>query len=131
MRRRVQLPGASELFRMTTTPSGGLEVIGGASVAPAGPAVAAAPAPAAVTPLPSRRDARRSSGRQRHDEKITVYLSSVELLALERVRLDLRAEYGVAVDRGRLVRKAVAIALSDLEAHGDDSGLVRRLTAGH
>jgi hypothetical protein len=31
------------------------------------------------------------------------------------------------VDRGRLVREALAIVLADLEANGDDSVLVQRL----
>jgi hypothetical protein len=35
---------------------------------------------------------------------------------------------GSAVDRGRLVRAAVAMALADLDARGDDSELVRRLS---
>ncbi len=34
---------------------------------------------------------------------------------------------GLAVDRGRLVREAVALVLADLDAHGEDSALVRRL----
>ena len=42
-------------------------------------------------------------------------------------RLVLRAEHGVAVDRGRLVREAVAEMLIDLEAHGEDSVVVTRL----
>jgi hypothetical protein len=41
----------------------------------------------------------------------------------------LRRSHGMAVDRGRLVREAVALVLADFEAHGDDSALVRRLTA--
>ena len=39
----------------------------------------------------------------------------------------LRAEHGVAVDRGRLVREAVAEMLIDLEAHGEASVVVNRL----
>ena len=35
---------------------------------------------------------RRGSGRVRHDEKITVYVSTEELLALENARLQLRAQ---------------------------------------
>jgi hypothetical protein len=31
------------------------------------------------------------------------------------------------VDRGRLVRAAIALALEDLETRGDDSDLARRL----
>ena len=37
------------------------------------------------------------------------------------------AEHGVAVDRGRLVREAVAEMLIDLESHGEDSVVVQRL----
>jgi hypothetical protein len=34
----------------------------------------------------------------------------------------------VAVDRGRIVREAIAAMLADLEASGDDSELVHRLS---
>ncbi len=74
-----------------------------------------------------RPAATRTSGRERHDEKITVYVSPEELVALEQARLVLRAEHGVAVDRGRLVREAVAEMLIDLESHGEDSVVVQRL----
>ena len=70
---------------------------------------------------------RRTSGRERHDEKITVYVSPEELVAIEQARLVLRAEHGVAVDRGRLVREAVAEMLIDLESHGEQSVVVQRL----
>ena len=69
---------------------------------------------------------RRPTGRERHEEKITVYCSAEELLDLETARLTLRGEHGLVVDRGRIVREAVAIILADLEAKGDDSILVRR-----
>jgi hypothetical protein len=69
---------------------------------------------------------RRPSGRERHEEKITVYCSAEELLDLETARLTLRGEHGLVVDRGRIVREAVAIILADLEAKGEDSILVRR-----
>jgi hypothetical protein len=72
---------------------------------------------------------RRGSGRIRHEEKITVYVSAEELLALEQARLTLRARHGMAVDRGRIVREAIAAMLADLEANADDSELVRRLSA--
>ena len=71
--------------------------------------------------------ARRPSGRERHDEKITVYVSAEELMDLEHARLVLRGEHGLAVDRGRIVREAVAVVLADLESRGDASILVRRL----
>jgi hypothetical protein len=70
---------------------------------------------------------KRPSGRERHEEKITVYCSADELFDLETARLTLRGEHGLVVDRGRIVREAVAIILADLEAKGDDSILVRRL----
>ncbi|WP_329340810.1 hypothetical protein OG866_34315 [Streptomyces sp. NBC_00663] len=75
----------------------------------------------------SRAPARRPSGRERHDEKITVYVSAEELMDLEHARLVLRGEHGLAVDRGRIVREAVAVVLADLESRGDASILVRRL----
>ena len=73
------------------------------------------------------RRSRRPSGRVRHDEKMTVYVTAAELLEIEHARLSLRSLHGVAVDRGRLVREAVAMALADLESNGDDSQLVQRL----
>ncbi|MEY7981745.1 hypothetical protein AB8O53_36255, partial [Streptomyces pilosus] len=59
-----------------------------------------------------RAAARRPSGRERHDEKITVYVSAEELMDLEHARLVLRGEHGLAVDRGRIVREAVAVVLA-------------------
>ena len=67
------------------------------------------------------------TGRVRHDEKITVYVSADELVALEHARLVLRAEHGIAVDRGRLVREAVAELLLGLEEQGEASAVVARL----
>ncbi|MCG3044227.1 hypothetical protein ACLIYM_08105 [Streptomyces fenghuangensis] len=81
----------------------------------------------AAAPRRGRPAARRPSGRERHDEKITVYVSAEELMDLEHARLVLRGEHGLAVDRGRIVREAVAVVLADLEARGDASILVRRL----
>jgi hypothetical protein len=104
MSRRVRLPGASELFRPTDNEN-------------AQPAPATGPDPAPP-----------GSGRVRHDEKITVYVSGDELLALEQARLTLRARHGTAVDRGRIVREAIAAALADFDVRGDESELVRRLS---
>jgi hypothetical protein len=67
------------------------------------------------------------TGRVRHEEKITVYVSGEELLALEQARLTLRSQHGLAVDRGRIVRTAVSLAMADLAAQGAKSGLVREL----
>jgi hypothetical protein len=55
-----------------------------------------------------------------------VYLSARELMDLERARLALRS-FGLAVDRGRIVREALAVLRADLDAEGDQSLVVRRL----
>jgi hypothetical protein len=83
---------------------------------------------AATSELTTEPAGRRGSGRIRHEEKITVYVSAEELVALEQARLTLRARHGMAVDRGRIVREAIAAMLADLEASADDSELVRRLS---
>jgi hypothetical protein len=67
------------------------------------------------------------TGRVRHDEKITVYVSRDELVALESARLTLRS-HGINADRGRVVREAIAIALADLDADPADSALLARLS---
>ncbi|MFI8836797.1 hypothetical protein ACIGPN_38380 [Streptomyces afghaniensis] len=92
-----------------------------------GSAAGAAGAAPAAPRKRGRAAARRPSGRERHDEKITVYVSAEELMDLEHARLVLRGEHGLAVDRGRIVREAVAVVLADLETRGDASILVRRL----
>jgi hypothetical protein len=73
----------------------------------------------------------RGSGRIRHEEKITVYVSRDELLALEQARLTLRARHAMAVDRGRIVREAMSAILADFSHNGADSQLVRRLSGQH
>jgi hypothetical protein len=78
---------------------------------------------------PTPETERPASGRESHPTKITVYLSGVELLELERARLTLRS-YGVSVDRGRIVREALAVVLADLDSGGEDSVLARRLRDG-
>lgn len=82
------------------------------------------------TVVPEEPAGRTPSGRVRHDEKMTVYVTAGELMDLEQARLDLRRTHGLAVDRGRLVRAAVALALADLEELGEDSALVKRLNEG-
>ena len=77
-------------------------------------------------PLPATSDERQVTGRERHDQKITVYLSATELLELEHARLKLR-RFGFVLDRGRLVREAIAILLADLDARGKDSLVARRI----
>jgi hypothetical protein len=79
----------------------------------------------AAGPKPARP--RTEKGRTRHEEKITVYCSAEELLALESARLTLRGQHGIAADRGRIVREAISVLLADLDERGDDSVLVRRL----
>ena len=96
--RRVSLPGVAELLR------------------------SASPGPVD----PDGEDQRRASGRERHTQKITVYLSAEELLDLERARLAL-LRYGAAADRGRIVREAIAVLLADLDARGRESLLARRI----
>ena len=79
-----------------------------------------------AAPEPAGSDERPATGREKHDHKITVYLSAAELLDLERARLALR-RFGLVIDRGRLVREAIAVLLADLDARGKDSLLARRL----
>jgi hypothetical protein len=91
------------------------------------PGVAELLRPAA--PLPATSDERQVTGRERHDQKITVYLSATELLDLEHARLRLR-RFGFVLDRGRLVREAIAILLADLDARGKDSLVALRIRSG-
>jgi hypothetical protein len=80
-----------------------------------------------VTPVRPARGRPQRSERVKHDEKITVYISAEELLALESARLTLRGQHGVAADRGRIVREAISVLLADLTERGEDSVLVQRL----
>ena len=88
-----------------------------------------APAQPVLQPhVPTRgRPTRTKNDRTKHDEKITVYISADDLVALESARLSLRAQHGVAADRGRIVREAISVLLADLNDRGDQSVLVRRL----
>jgi hypothetical protein len=109
MSRRVILPGAAEDV-------------------PTAPMATAAKKSVRQTPRRRTNSFDRSpSGRERHDEKITVYLSPDELYDLEQARLALRGDLGLAVDRGRIVRESLAIIIADLEAKGDQSIIARRL----
>ena len=111
MSRRVSLPAADDLFRPTVVPD-----------------PEDSPAPASETSGQAPADKPRGpSGRVKHDEKMTVYITSGELLDLEHARLTLRRDNALAVDRGRLVREALAIVLADFAENGDDSVLVQRL----
>jgi hypothetical protein len=111
--RRVSLPHADDLFRPTVVRD---------QPQPEQPEPAPAPEPE------PEADKKGPSKRVKHDEKMTVYITSEELLEIEHARLTLRRTTGSAVDRGRLVREAVAMALADLEENGEDSVLVQRLT---
>nr|WP_202505648.1 cobyrinic acid a,c-diamide synthase [Amycolatopsis rubida] len=122
------MPGASELFRLTSSPAApALERP--AVPAPAEPVAPRKPSAPAEADQLSRNAARSGSGRTKHDAKITVYVSGEELLAMEQARLNLRAKHDLVVDRGRLVREAVAVLLADFDQRGEDSVLVQRLRA--
>lgn len=115
MNRRVSLPGAEELFRSTGSP-----------VTPLRPEPAPPAEPGVSEPTPAASI--EASGRTRHDAKMTVYLTPQELLDLEQARLRLRADFGIAIDRGRIVREAIAELLADLRDAGPDSQVVRNLS---
>ena len=136
MSKRPALPGAEELFRRTTTPIR-------PETAAAAPlrevpneqspmdelspmAIEGGVRPVSAAPR-RRRGSSRPTGRIRHEEKITVYVSPEELIELEHARLTLRGTHGLAVDRGRIVREAIAVVVADLEARGSESVIVRRL----
>jgi hypothetical protein len=138
--RRVSLPGADALFgeRRADDADTGPQPGNGAPDAPAEssavpPAAAqpsTAPFPADLRPLDLPSDPPEPAGsskRVRHDEKITVYMSADELVGLEHARLVLRRDFGLAVDRGRIVRESLSLALNELEVGGADSPLVSRL----
>jgi hypothetical protein len=116
MKGRASLPGADELFRVTSIEQGR----GGR----------AARRPAGKDQRDDRQPSERvPSGRQRHDEKVTFYCTAEELMDLENARLQLRRAHGIAVDRGRLVREALAQVLSELERDGAEAPLVKRLSS--
>jgi hypothetical protein len=123
--RRVSLPAADDLFRPTST----ADESGASDLATAQQSAESSGSGQPVGQAESVEEAaaRKPSGRVRHDEKMTVYVTSDELMDLEHARLALRRSHALAVDRGRMVREAVAIALADLEENGEDSVIVRRL----
>jgi hypothetical protein len=139
-----RLPGSDELFRRTAdgvadvevpedTPGKGPEKgpERGPGKAP-GRVADTAPrlhaAPASAEQVAEQAGERQESDRRRHDEKITVYLTGDELFDLEQARLVLKRDFGVRADRGRIVRAALAEALTGLDGSGAESALVRRLT---
>ena len=113
MARRVNLPAADDLFR----PTDGEQARGSGTRR-----VRAVPDPAPESLV------KKPSGRVKHDEKVTVYVTSQELVDIEQARLSLRSQHGLAVDRGRLLREAISLALADVEENGENSALVRRLS---
>ena len=132
MSRRASLPGADELFRPT---SPALTAVRDAPVEVTPPEVinpigGLAPQKKGVRTTSRRRVTaidKSPSGRERHEEKITVYLSPEELFDLDQARLLLRGDLGLAADRGRIVRESIAVLIADLEAKGEQSILARRL----
>ena len=118
MPRRVSLPAADDLFR-TADEQARVRAV------PDAPESTEQPARGGGTD--AEPQARKPSGRVRHDEKMTVYVTSDELLDLEHARLALRRDHGLALDRGRLVREAVALVLADFDDRCADSALVHRL----
>jgi hypothetical protein len=136
MSKRPALPGAEELFRRTSTPQRPEP----ATATPLREAVSEQTPTDELSPMAieggvrpvsaaprRRRGSSRPTGRIRHEEKITVYVSPEELIELEHARLTLRGTHGLAVDRGRIVREAIAVVVADLEARGSESVIVRRL----
>jgi hypothetical protein len=115
--RRASLPGAEELFRRTSERSREKP--------------ARAPEEKQVsksTNLQVAPEGEASAPKApKHEEKVTFYCTSDDLMALERARLALRSEHGVAADRGRIVRAALDYVLEDFEARAEDSILLRRL----
>jgi hypothetical protein len=134
MTRRASLPGADELFKNNAPSLSAVrEVQREEPVTASIPNTVGTAAPKSkkgVRSIPRRRvtsNDKSPSGRERHDEKITVYLSPDELFDLDQARLMLRGDLGLAVDRGRIVRESIAVIIADLEAKGDQSILARRL----
>lgn len=135
MTRRASLPGADELFRNTAPALSAVREVGAEPATPPvqieAPVTTSAPrSKKGVRSIPRRRVTQADktpSGRERHDEKITVYLSPDELFDLDQARLMLRGDLGLAVDRGRIVRESIAVIIADLESKGEQSILARRL----
>ena len=116
---RASLPGAEELFRRTSPEK----------VAPRKPSsTERQDAKSTKLQVAKERPPEGAAKAPRHEEKITFYCTAEDLMAIEQARLKLRAEHGVAADRGKIVRAALAYVLEDFAARADDSILLRRLT---
>ena len=130
MTRRASLPGADELFKQNSPALSAVREVPVEATSVDTTPVVAPKAKKGVRSIPRRRVVsvdKSPTGRERHDEKITVYLSPDELFDLDQARLSLRGDLGLAVDRGRIVRESIAVIIADLEQKGDQSILARRL----
>ena len=124
MSRRASLPGAEELFRRTTS----------AEKAAVEPKEQLAPEPQVnkstrlqvATPVEEATESQPKKA-PKHEEKITFYCTRDDLMELEKTRLELRSEHGVAADRGKIVRAALSYVLEDFSARSNDSILLRKL----
>ena len=127
MSRRASLPGAEELFRRTSPSDRTRET---REEARESHQVDKSPKLQVASEPETSGNQEQSQPKKapRHQEKVTFYCTSEDLMALEATRLQLRAQYGVAADRGRIVRAALSYVLEDFEARGEDAILVRRLT---
>ena len=134
MTRRASLPGADELFRANTPALSAVRQVA-EPIQTSAPVTSVTQSAVPKTKKGVRTISRRRvtaaekspSGRELHEEKITVYISTDELFDLDPARLMLRGDLGLAVDRGRIVRESIAVIIADLEAKGDQSILARRL----
>ncbi len=124
MSRRASLPGADELFRRTT----GAEATREAPAGPMSSRQAQKPPSPPVEKATNLQVAETAKKKPRHEEKVTFYCTPEDLMGLERARLALRAQHGIAADRGKIVRMALAYVLEDFEARADDSILLRKLS---
>lgn len=77
----------------------------------------------------SASSSKKTARRARHDEKITIYLTSDQLVELEQLRLALRTDHQIVADRGRIVREAISIAVKDFAENQAKSQLVVRLAS--
>jgi hypothetical protein len=116
------LPGAEELFRKTSDRTREPRPSSEGSKQDTKSTKLQVATPTSEVPEAARPKA------PKHEEKITFYCTPEDLMAIERTRLELRADYGVTSDRGRIVRAALAYVLEDFTARGEDSVLLRKLS---
>jgi len=117
---RASLPGADELFRRTGEKPARAQQEEQVNKSTHLQVAEEPPA----TPQPVATGSRRAP---KHDEKVTFYCTREDLMDLERTRLALRSDHGVAADRGKIVRAALNYVLEDFEARAEDSILLREL----